>query len=60
MQASISELFVNPKRLYRMDKIAEKEICSECIFDSMALCFECRINKNALLHTAFSAILPTG
>jgi len=26
----------------------------------MTLYFECRINKNALLHTVFMAILPTG
>jgi len=26
----------------------------------MALYFECRINKKALLQTAFLAILPTG
>jgi len=26
----------------------------------MALYFECRINKNALLQTVFLAILPTG
>jgi len=32
----------------------------ECIFDNMALYFECGININALLQTAFSAILPTG
>jgi len=32
----------------------------ECIFDNMALYFECRIKKNASLQTIFLAILPTG
>jgi len=39
-----------------VDKIAEKAVCSEYIFDSMALYFailQCRINKNALLQTVF-------
>jgi len=30
------------------------------IFDNMALYFECRINKKALLQTVFLAILSTG
>jgi len=29
-------------------------------FDNMALYFQCRINKNALLQTVFLAILPLG
>jgi len=32
----------------------------KCIFDNMALYFQCRINKNALLQTVFLAILPLG
>jgi len=37
--------------------IAEKAVCRsvflECIFDNMALYFDCRINQNALLQTVF-------
>jgi len=33
---------------------------SRCIFDNMALYFECQINKIALLQTVFLAILSTG
>jgi len=29
-------------------------------FDNIALYFECRINKSALLQTVFLAIMPTG
>jgi len=32
-------------------KIAKKSSLKECIFDNMALYFEYRINKNALLQT---------
>jgi len=37
-----------------------KNNLKECIFDNMALYFECRIVKNALLQTVFSVILATG
>jgi len=49
--------------IFPVGKIAEKVVCSLCIFDNVAaLYFECRINKNALHQTPslFLAILPTG
>jgi len=39
-------------------KITEKAVCKSVFFDNMALYFEYRINKNALLEQ--TAILPTG
>jgi len=37
----------------------EKAVCRS-VFLTMALYFECRINKNALIHTVFLAIYPLG
>jgi len=34
-------------------KIAEKAVSQECIFDNMALYFQCQINKNPLLRLFF-------
>jgi len=49
------------KPIYLVGKIADKAVCrSECIFDNIALYYECRINKNALLQTVFLPIFPTG
>jgi len=33
-----------------VDKIAEKEVCTSVFLTIIALYFECRINKNALLQ----------
>jgi len=41
-------------------KIAEKAVCGSSALDNMALCFECRIIKNALPQTAFLVICPLG
>jgi len=46
--------------LYPVSKIAEKAVCRSAFLTMMALYFECRINKSALLETAFLAILLTG
>jgi len=43
-----------------MGKFVEKAVCRSVFLTIMALYFECRINKNALLLTVFLAILPTG
>jgi len=51
-------IFANRKRLPQWAK--SKSSLQECIFDNMALCFECQINKNALLKAVFLVILPTG
>jgi len=37
---------------FSLGKIAEKAVCRS-VFDNMALYFECRINKNALLQNVF-------
>ena len=37
-----------------------KSSVEECIFEYMALHFECRFNKNSLLQCYFLAILPVG
>ena len=37
-----------------------KSNAGECIFDYMALCIECRFNKNSLLRCYFLEILPAG
>jgi len=37
----------------------KKNSLSECVFVNSALKIQCHIVKNTLLHTAFSAILPT-
>jgi len=42
---------------FPVGKIAEKAVCKSVYFGSIALYFECRINKNTLLQTAFSPIL---
>jgi len=42
-------------------RIAEKSNLKECVFVNSALnTVQCYIVKNTLLHTAFSAILPSG
>jgi len=47
--------------LFAMGKIAEKAVRRSVFLTTyMALFFECRINKYALLQTVFSAILPIG
>jgi len=41
-------------------KIAERAVYRNVFFNNIALYFECRINKNVLLHIVFLAIFPTG
>jgi len=38
-------------RCYPSEQNRRKSSLEECIFDNMALCFQCQINKNALLQT---------
>jgi len=38
-----------------VDKIAEKEVCTSVFLTIIALYFECRINKNALLQWLWRA-----
>jgi len=45
------------QRLFSVGKIAEKAVCRSVFY--IALYFECRINKKALLQTVLLAILPT-
>jgi len=40
-------------------KVAKKNILKECVFVNSALEIQRHVVKNALLQTAFSAILPT-
>jgi len=46
------------RRAFPVGKIAEEAV--ECILDNMALYFDCRTNKNALLQTVFWRFCPLG
>jgi len=47
------------ERISPLGKIAKIQ-SKECVFVNSAFKLQCHIVKNTLLHTAFSAILPTG